>query len=40
MGAHHQPVLGRRTDGRGSGSPLRRVQGRDYRADPLGTESP
>jgi len=35
MGAHHQFVLGRRTDGRGSRGALRGIQGRDHRADPF-----
>jgi hypothetical protein len=35
MGAHHQFVLGRRTDRRGCRGALRRVQGGNHRADPL-----
>src|ERR1017187_7955440 len=35
VGTNHQPVFSRRTDGRGCRYPLRRVQGRDYRADAL-----
>jgi NAD(P)-dependent dehydrogenase (short-subunit alcohol dehydrogenase family) len=35
VGTHHQPVVGRCTDGWGSGGALRCVQGGDHRADPL-----
>ena len=34
-GTHHQPVFGRRTDGRGSGSALCGLQGGDHRTDAL-----